>query len=1040
MKVSRIEAFGFKSFMERLSLPLHPGITGVVGPNGCGKSNIVDAIRWVLGESRAKNLRGDLLEDVIFNGTDKLRPLGLAEVSITVQSDGNDFFQDLISPELEAELVAEGGVFENEEVIIELDLANSIHKGKNRVSQTATGSLLEKYSWLKSASEVQVTRRLYRSGESEFFINQVPCRLKDLKDFFRAIGLSTKGFTIVAQGEVARIITSRPEQRRKVLEEAAGVQGFRDRINTTTSRLAETRQNLDRLEDIISEVSRQVNSLKRQANKAKNREDLKTEIKELDQKIYSHRLFSLRRNLSAGEATLAAFEEQLRSVEEKVATKKESDAAMRRSLQEVDQQSEELRRALDRTRRSLNETIKVRSGKHEKLNQLVSDQKSTQAQILRSKENIENLERRIETQATEQVKLHEEIRILQTESEELEVVNTQMQGLKQQMHLQGKEIQKKREALVALQSELNTLSSQLAKVMPEEKVRQAAKNLGLGDKLQQVFDAVNADPEYTQAVEAALGQQSEFILHTQAKKLAGVVFDENNPEVFGAVRAATCQVDYGDIPFKALSDVCRISSEADGILNGIYLVDSIAQAEEYFEQHPESLITLVTGKGILIKSNSISYTPTGGLVQASSRVKELEDLCYVAKEDLARMSDKKAALLKELEGAEASERKLREISNQLSALTARLQSADKLLEQLQRDREQENQRFQNAETELGRFTALISELETMPEGDTAGEEKLQQELENLEVQYNIVEAERKNTLAEQQKAGWNWEQSRDELDALKSSISEAKLKLQKFEIETENLREKVEEEYGTEFFNHCSCDLTEEILLDSAEYAESKERVYSLKARIQREGDIDPESIERFEEESARLEDLNSQKADLTAAAKTIEETLKRLTEASEKRFTETFSQVAENFSRLIPKLFGGGSGSIELNDPNNPLEAGLEITARPPGKKLKSIELMSGGEKALCATALIVSMFLVRPSPLCILDEVDAPLDDANLARFLGIIKEMSSETQFLLITHNKQSMSVADNLVGVTMQQPGATNIISVSLNEAEEVAVAA
>ena len=249
MRVSKIEIFGFKSFMDRLVLNLDEGITGVVGPNGCGKSNIVDAIRWVLGETRAKNLRGGVLEDVIFNGTDELRPLGLAEVSLTVEADGKHFLEDLVSQDLEADqMTQQTDVVEGEEA----------SAGASAASQYAVGSLLEKYSWLKSASEVQVTRRLYRSGESEFFINRVQCRLKDMKDFFRAIGLSAKGYTIVAQGEVSKIVTSKPEQRRRFLEEAAGVQGFRERINSTESRLKETNQNLERIDDIIHEVSRTV--------------------------------------------------------------------------------------------------------------------------------------------------------------------------------------------------------------------------------------------------------------------------------------------------------------------------------------------------------------------------------------------------------------------------------------------------------------------------------------------------------------------------------------------------------------------------------------------------------------------------------------------------------------------------------------------------------------------------------------------------------------------------------------------------------------
>ncbi|MCB0332331.1 MAG: AAA family ATPase, partial [Bdellovibrionales bacterium] len=369
MRVSRLEIFGFKSFMDRLVLPLDGGVTGIVGPNGCGKSNIVDALRWVLGETKAKNLRGGHLEDVIFNGTDKLRPLGLAEVTLSLRASGDNFFSDLVSPDLEAEILvqevqAEAETdLEDEEVVVDGEEApvegagkphltvidgrkNQAQEAENQPNgedvllgdvQEATqqletskeettadeedevddgtplisATLLSRFSWLRSASEVQVTRRLYRSGESEFFINRVPCRLKDLKEFFRAVGVSARAYTIVAQGEVARIVTSKPVERRLILEEAAGVLGFRDKIRSAERRLKETEVNISRIEDIHKEVTRQVNALRRQAAKARNREQLKAEIREHELALFRDDLLRFRSSsLSVKEALVQAREEE----------------------------------------------------------------------------------------------------------------------------------------------------------------------------------------------------------------------------------------------------------------------------------------------------------------------------------------------------------------------------------------------------------------------------------------------------------------------------------------------------------------------------------------------------------------------------------------------------------------------------------------------------------------------------------------------------------------------------------------------------------
>ncbi len=382
MRVNRLEIFGFKSFMDRVVLPLEPGITAVVGPNGCGKSNVVDSLRWVLGETRAKSLRGGVLEDVIFNGTDKLRPLGLAEVTLTLRSNDDSFFGDLVSPAMEAELLADEvsdpaiNVEEEEgDSAVELDeqavgdtdavidrpvlkiiegrkgketeelLANGVEETFSAKTAPSSGpaSLANRFSWLRCVNEVQVTRRLYRSGESEFFINRVACRLKDIKDLFRAVGLSTKAYTIVAQNEVLKVVTAKPEERRQLIEEAAGVLGFRDRIAAAGRRLEDTLLNTARLGDVVSEASRQVTSLRRQAARARNRQTLKDRVAELDNILFRDSFYQIARRRESVQSKMDMARQAERQCEVSLQTERAKEQEGRGELVSVDLESDRLR-------------------------------------------------------------------------------------------------------------------------------------------------------------------------------------------------------------------------------------------------------------------------------------------------------------------------------------------------------------------------------------------------------------------------------------------------------------------------------------------------------------------------------------------------------------------------------------------------------------------------------------------------------------------------------------------------------------------------
>jgi len=1158
MRVVRIEIFGFKSFMDRLILPIEGGVTGVVGPNGCGKSNIVDALRWVLGETNAKNLRGGLLEDVIFNGTDALRPLGLAEVTLTLKASGDTFFQDLVSPDLEAELYAAGGEQaeglaeqefddqtspeqpaqgpqhqENSEAVLiesahlsespeqlrkqftvvkgNLNTKTAVEskpdqseagqganfsdpdaalepEGQKEVTQRSSTdgamiSLASRFSWLRASSEVQVTRRLYRSGESEFFINRVPCRLKDLKEFFRAVGISARAYTIVAQGEVSRIVTAKPEERRLILEEAAGVLGFRDKIAAADRRLKDTELNISRIEDITKEVGRQVQSLKRQAQRAQNRKQLKDRVRELESLLFADEL----RNLRANREKFVAQKEEFKNLESSVLAELQNARAQeenaRAELMQYDIEGDNIRSRIDSVKEEINNRARQRGERTSRINELRAFSLSKETESTRLKERESTLEQRksenagqLEELAAREVCLAAELHSLSQDDEtQLRTTADKLSALREQLREHEHRARDVRERLARAQGQLEFAEKQLVSASPVERLKessgiQSEEILGkFAAEASLLVDGLQVPGEYAAALQSVLGDRAGFLVSKQpfalARHFAEQVLSEDMEESIGigvlfsedmSSQGIPAGSDLPTVPFTPLRSLIGAIPSCEAalgrVLDQVYLCDQLEQALDYFESLDDqqrltshSRIVLVTRDGELISSTSFySFRHEGGLVQLKSKTAEFKQLCAGLEQDDQKLRAERSEIQEVISEAEEAHRlalaesqqrqkKARELSNELGSIRGRLQAERRLVAQIEGDiervkRQQEENRAQ-IEGYRVESDRIMLELEQLAQDE---DKDLHHQLRAMNDEYLKIDDERRSGREILSKLAREVEVVRGRLDSQRSALSDLELHLQKVDLAKENLIGRIQSEYGEDYLSQMeNLDDTSEIA--DEEKHQAREELGKLKQRIQREGEVDPSSIEQYEEERIRLENLETQRDDLTKAASTLRKTIARLQQTSVERFLATFEQVQQNFSQLVPRMFGGGKGTLELEDPSKPLETGVSIIARPPGKKLKSIDLLSGGEKALCATAMIFSMFLVRPSPLCVLDEVDAPLDDANLVRFLSVIKEMSSKTQFILITHNKASMAASDKLVGVTMEQPGASKVITVSLQEA-------
>jgi chromosome segregation protein len=1145
MRAERLDIFGFKSFMERLVLPLESGITGVVGPNGCGKSNIIDALRWVLGETKASSLRGDTLEDVIFNGTESLRPLGLAEVSLVIRADKDSLYQDILGyyeeietdrAEAAAQLPTIGDAPVNADTIeskIDTSEARAGEENAGTAEQTQdqegvevgahetevdtdqqitlasepantdapavsqaevlTADLaadikasLAKYAWLQGASEVQVTRRLYRSGESEFFLNKVPCRLKDIKEFFRVVGLAARGYTIIAQGEIGRIITAKPDDRRVVIEEAAHISGFRENINAVSKRVEDTRAQVVRLDDVIKEVTRQVASLKRQAARAVARAEIKEQLKVAERELHTDTFLRIQNKVAESAARAVELEREegvaLGAWEEARTLEQNSRESGNRFDAEVDLlrvQSEQLRDELSKRSRELG----AKESRLRELNSVVSA-RTAEIQRLEDRKNV-LVSRRNESQSAldrlqAQAKEIEDglSSIDLSGEEEIGRLTGEISQLREDQRTKEKVIRELRDKLVSAQSRREALQAQLTAASP---VNQLKRALGgefkmppevTGD-IKLLVDGIKVPDQYTKALQAVLAERASFVVVEDVSKVARsfqemvLKADPQNKKGIGlGLFARVPTVSPVEGVEGAFEGVSRLLSHietqewsqglVERLLANVWVADDLDTALKFSEakasqgEPPEDLVVVTRTGDLLSPWSFYSLRHEGGIIQVKSKVDEASQVIEenqglydsVAQERdaivgrLHESERRHAELVRSIQQAQA---RLRELSNRQGEIRGRLQSEARMLQQLENDVQRIEPQSEELASQITNIQQAVVEveleIETLRQRDNS---ELELSYEEVTQALREVEEKRRGVRDAFSRILRDLDMKRQAHEAARDRLMRERMTCERIKGELTSAQNLVIESCGEEVLQTLIGTEHGVLLLAQEARRELEGRVLGMRQRLEREGEVDPACIEQYEVENKRLEDLITQREDLVRAIETLSTTLVELTEACARRFIQTFELIKKNFAIFGPKLFGGGSAELCMSEPEKPLESGIEIIVRPPGKKPKSIDLLSGGEKALCAIALVFSMFMVRPSPLCVLDEVDAPLDEANVHRFVSFIKEMSARTQFLMITHNKASMAAADTLVGVTMPQPGASKILTVSLQDAQKHAV--
>ena len=1183
MYLKSIEVQGFKSFANKIVFEFHNGITGIVGPNGSGKSNVADAVRWVLGEQSAKQLRGASMQDVIFAGTENRKPLSYASVAITMDNSDHHLAIDF--------------------------------------------------------KEVTVARRVYRSGESEYLINGSPCRLKDITELFYDTGIGKEGYSIIGQGQIERILSGKPEERRELFDEAAGIVKYKKRKATAQKRLENERENLVRVSDILSELERQVGPLERQAEKAKiylkKKEELKTcdvnmfllevdriatQQKEVEEKykiadaqlaeandahekvraeydkmeqeisVLEEQLAAIREEISDTTVTKGRLEGQVNVLNEQIHTAEMTDEHLKSRLDTIAREEQERHEALDtyqKEQESLKEelarTEQQRAEAEERLRKIqaelarcakgIENGKNEIIGLLNKKASVKARQQRYDTMA-EQVNIRKAQltqRLLARKSEEEDLAGVlagyekELEGVNQairELQQEGARMEEKERGWKRKSAEISQRLEQTVTSYHKEQSRlESLKNIaerydGYGNSIRRVMeqkarhpgligvvsDLIQVEKAYETAIETALGGSIQNIV-TEDEKTAKEMIAYLKQNRYGratflpltsvngknGIRNQDALKERGVIG--AASALVRADQKYEGIISHLLgrvivaetIDDATALARKY--RYSLHIVTLegeylspggsMTGGAFRNSSNllarrrqieELEQTVSGlkkEIADSKNRLEEIQTAMSLLAEDIeknknglqqsfllqntARMNVERAAEQKnESEQMfDSLARESREIESQLAEIGgSKEQIRQELAEADERERQigEENAAYQQVMDEnAGREAQAQEELSGIQLAGAAIRQKaefIQENLNRISGELVRYENERKGFLVEAKEAKEDAGKKRREIEEILQTIQAAgerstalqgelaektrikeemsaghkgffqkreEISKQITELDKEifrlnSQREKLGEE--SEYQNNYMWEEYELTLhaameLKQEEYADPvqvKRMLSSIRDEIRALGDVNVNAIEDYKEISERYEFLKSQHDDLVEAEQTLVGIIEELDTGMRRQFMEKFAEIQQEFNQVFRELFGGGKGTLELVEDEDILECGIRIIAQPPGKKLQNMMQMSGGEKSLTAIALLFAIQNLKPSPFCLLDEIEAALDDSNVGRFAKYLHKLTQNTQFIVITHRRGTMAAADRLYGITMQEKGISTLVSVNLIEGD------
>lgn len=1177
MYLDKLKIVGFKSFAKKTDFTFTDGIIAIVGPNGCGKSNVVDAIRWVLGEQKAGMLRSDRMENVIFNGTKTQKPLGMAEVSLTIQNTKN---------------------------ILPVEY-----------------------------SEVVITRRLFRSGESQYLINNQVCRLKDITDLLMDTGIAPDAYSVIELKMVESILAGKPEERRHIFEEAAGVTKYKQRRRITFRKLESTESDLIRLEDIITEVESKVNSLQRQVRRAQRYQDIREKLKEFELKVATYRysaidkeltplrssLEEMRRDRDSGSAETSFKEAELESMKtelihleqllrdsqgklnkvnegirqreeeilvsrERIKSLKVNNERLEREILEITEQirnqqqhsekySLDLReietRVAEQTRNytseretllSLEEQLQAKRQQAKEMEtarmKLLESTSRRQAQIEHTKASVEYYTNRIDEMTRERDtcnanydSLEESLKKLNHDvlqiQENLKTLHTESQRVENELSEIKTNIDDEKESIITVKSRIDSIQRHMAitqKMLdsyadyPEGVRHLMMDRAGYAGT---IADVISIDERYRVAIESILGEAATYLLANDHEQ-AFVGIRNLNEAKKGVVTFLPLSRFHGTERTRKHLDLSSISGRVIGwadelvtvderyrrlvntLLGDCLVIEGVELNSRFAELSETHHLSFVTTNGDMISENG---TVRGGKhsrddigfigrkdqlsrlkrelkeleasLSASDKSKtDLENLFLERTERQEELKEQIALLEKETatiqmtiseneykydnykQQAEKLDIEIGQFNQKIAAANTNIQdlisqietdkrsqinSDDTIfaftdeIDRIDRDRGAQSQRvhdlnltyiqLQNEEKNLRQELERIAQLISSNEKSISSK---RQELEENKAQSNRI-TERNEELStllvedynekeklesfvhskEDQRAALNEtieqkekyiKQLRNNREAVSESIHEKELRVAELKLNADTLYRRIGEEYGH--------DLTVITIDENYDVQKDVEEIERFKERIKALGPVNLLALKEYDSEKERFDFLSKQRNDLIEAKQNLNETINQINITANEKFFDIFARIQANFDKVFRLFFNEGQAELVLAPSEDPLESDIEIIANPKGKRPTSLSLLSGGEKALTAISLLFAIYLVKPSPICILDEVDAPLDDNNIKRFTETIRNFSHETQFLIVTHNKITMKAADCLYGITMEESGISKVVSVKI----------
>jgi chromosome segregation protein len=1211
MYLKNLTVLGFKSFADKTSLNFQPGVTAIVGPNGCGKSNVSDAIRWVLGEQSAKALRGGEMADVIFTGTDGRKPLGMAEVSLTI-----------------------GGVDEENLRAAGVEVAYN---------------------------EITITRRVFRDGNSEYFINKTACRLKDVQQLFMGTGVGRTSYSIMAQGNITQILSSKPEDRRMIFEEAAGITKFKAHKKEAMRKLEYTDQNLLRVSDLIREVKRQIGSLQRQAGKARRYKQFMVELQHLDTQLARHQFDLLQGEINERQAAAAKLRDEMEGISQDVLRREEDITRLRGELNSLEHEiSGAQQRAMELKSQADQHESRIHFNE-ERLRELAGQNTKALADIAQAEERRnaaqEELASLTERLAVSQANLEQHRRALQSRQEALEAIEEESRGLQERLRVAQAEAFARAQELSRVRNEINALDLQkqgnvvrLEKLSAEKmkleeergqlevRLREFTANVeaekldartrrgtveqrqarlkdiqrelesltaDLDGQLQQqaekrsrlsvlqqlqsehegfgagalaalqnaeqvrgsLADRIRVPDEYVKAVESALGRHLQLVLTEHPEAAQSILADLNsNKRGWASIASLSLNGKHramnGAMAYPTAASVVEAEESVAPLLKGLLgetlvVADLPTATKALGETGGE--YDFVTLQGEMLSrhgvytggyANGAGKTP-GSILGRKNQITELESTLKKAQERMEEFSRRKGALAGEQTSLEAglqeaqTELNLQEVAiathqGELNALQNSQQQLhqkiDTVVYEIQSLAAQEREGLQKraglaaqaselegrerrVQEEITEINAALESARERREQSTtaltesrvsfASEEQIcasfrqqQQALEQRLGELLQLVAQRRGEvssfLERKAKAEEEITASRAQVEALRQdreqvarqceelqdrrmteesnlSLREEELRGQRARLSEcqqlrgaldvelaqknmgiQNLRERIQQKYHVNLDDVRSECITityadegparvqtltpEEMAAAGAatDWNAVAEQVATLQKRMDEMGPVNLVAIEEYEETEQRHTFLTSQNDDLVKAKAQLLEVINRINVQTRQMFTETFEKIRDNFRAMFTEVFGGGKADLLLVGEGDALESGIDIVARPPGKQLQTISLLSGGEQTMTAVALLFSIYQVKPSPFCVLDELDAPLDESNINRFVRVLQRFLSHSQFIVITHNKRTIGMADVLYGVTMEEHGISKIVSVKFHKVDEGAM--